>query len=166
MWHGFCNPFPYTPTYKTKTMKKLLFIFCLLSPLVGISQIHNNKKSSLLKIQIEGKRWQIQNQSFASHDINGTDIDSISGLPGDYIDFKSNGLVYTFFDGKYDTMEYKLIGKDSISFGDTPFLITKNGLNSIQLYQNEEEPNGDYNRVIYRLISDRKEELLQTNNKD
>lgn len=101
--------------------------------------------------ELSGTRWKIKKQSFASHDAKGTDIDSIIGKKGDFIIFQNDGHAYCYFDNKHDTLQYKMIGPDSITFGDTPFAVRSLSANSIELYQNEEESNGDYNRIWFIL---------------
>ncbi len=116
----------------------------------------SNLKSSAIKRKdtpIHNRTWQFKAQYFASHDRAGTDVDTIRGNGNDYLYFDDNGKAYSHFKGILDTTEYKLIGKDSISFGDTPFLIIRRDDDQIELYQNEEETNGDYNRVHY-IISE------------
>lgn len=131
---------------------------CAISATICIA---GNKKSWATEPaypNLPGKKWHIQSQYFASHDEKGTDRDTVQGRPDDYIDFRPGGIAYCYFNGQYDTLEYKLIGKDSISFGDTPFSISIiHNPDHIQLFQNEEEKNGDYNRVWYILSQDKKE---------
>jgi hypothetical protein len=136
-------------------MKTLLFI---IFALVTTTSFANNKKSThqFRTLDLTDQKWHIQSQSFASHDQNGTDIDTVLGSEGDYITFNENGYAYCLFNSVHDTLEYKLIGKDSISFGDTPFIITSTSGDQVQFYQNEEEKNGAYNRVTYTLISEEK----------
>jgi hypothetical protein len=100
---------------------------------------------------IQSRTWQFKAQYFASHDRAGTDVDTIRGNGNDYLYFDKNGKAYSHFKGIFDTTEYKFIGNDSISFGDTPFQIINASLGQLELYQNEEETNGDYNRVYYIL---------------
>lgn len=97
-------------------------------------------------IRLSGN-WKICRQSFASHDEKSTDTETIEGKQGDFIFFDQEGRANCFFNNKADTLEYKLVGKDSISFGDTPFSIRRLPGNRVELYQNEEENNGDYNRM-------------------
>lgn len=136
-------------------MKTLLFIVLALTS--TITCIANDKEATPLfrTHNLTQQKWHIQSQSFASHDQNGTDVDTVSGNTEDYISFQENGYAYCLFNGVHDTLEYKLIGTDSISFGDTPFVITATGPDKIEFYQNEEEKNGDYNRVRYTLIGER-----------
>lgn len=135
-------------------MKNLLFIVLAFTTTICIA---NDKKTSaqFSTNDLVNQKWHIQSQSFASHDQSGTDVDTVRGNELDYINFSDNGYAYCLFNGVHDTLEYKLIGTDSISFGDTPFLITFNN-DQVEFYQNEEEKNGDYNRVRYSLISERK----------
>jgi|GEM_PF-2053340 len=106
---------------------------------------------------LAGQRWLILQQCFASHDRESTLLDTVRAHPGDYIDFAGNGLAYGCFLGLHDTLEYELLGRDSLSFGDTPFRVIRNDNGNLVLYQNEEEKNGDYNRAVY--ILSREEEI-------
>lgn len=136
-------------------MKNLLFI---LFALVTTTCFANDKKNThqFRMLDLTDQKWYIQSQSFASHDQSGTDVDTVLGNEGDYIIFNENGYAYCLFNGVHDTLEYELIGKDSISFGDTPFIITSAIRDQVQFFQNEEEKDGAYNRVTYTLISEEK----------
>jgi len=127
-------------------MKKIFLALGLLSSTLSFAQ-----SEKTINKQIVGKKFSISNQVFESHDVEGTDKANIEGQIGDYIIFDKNGKVYTYFDNKVDTMQYKLLGQDSLTFGDTPFIVTIKADDTVVLYQNEEEPNGDYNRVWYNL---------------
>lgn len=127
-------------------MKKIFLALGLLSSTLSFAQ-----REKTINKQIVGKKFSISNQVFESHDVEGTDKANIQGQIGDYIIFDKNGKVYTYFDNKVDTMQYKLLGQDSLTFGDTPFIVTIKADDTVVLYQNEEEPNGDYNRVWYNL---------------
>jgi hypothetical protein len=131
-------------------MKTLLFIVFALTTITSFA---NDKEttSQFRTNNLTNQKWHIQSQSFASHDQSGTDVDTVLGGEQDYISFQENGYAYCLFNGVLDTLEYKIIGTDSISFGDTPFVITATGPGKLEFYQNEEEKNGDYNRVTYTL---------------
>ncbi|MFA6056748.1 MAG: hypothetical protein WC756_01015 [Taibaiella sp.] len=135
-------------------MKNLLFI---LFALTTITSFANDKEATpqFRTNNLTNQKWHIQSQSFASHDQSGTDVDTVIGNEQDYISFQENGYAYCLFNGVHDTLEYKIIGTDSISFGDTPFVITATSPDKLEFYQNEEEKNGDYNRVRYTLIGER-----------
>jgi hypothetical protein len=141
---------------------KTLFFFAFAIALTITTNARSNNNTaftySTLKQILTDHKWNIKNQSFASHDVSGTDLDTVQANEGDYISFQDNGKAYCYFKGTHDTLEYKIIGTDSISFGDTPFQITFNQ-DHVEFYQNEEEKNGDYNRVTYTLVSERKEAL-------
>lgn len=129
-------------------MLKLLMIAApiFLNYAANFKDIPNNRN-----IPIPTRNWKFKAQYFASHDSVGTDVDTIRGNGNDYLYFAENGKAYSHFKGILDTTEYKFIGGDSISFGDTPFRIIRRDDGQIELYQNEEEANGDYNRVHYIL---------------
>jgi hypothetical protein len=135
-------------------MKTLLFIFFALTTITSFA---NDKEAStpFSTINLTDQKWHIQSQSFASHDQSGTDLDTVMGNEQDYISFHENGYAYCLFNGVHDTLEYKIISADSISFGDTPFVIKATGSGKLEFYQNEEEKNGDYNRVTYTLVGER-----------
>jgi len=109
-------------------------------------------------VLLKGNKYFLKYQAFASHDKEGTDIDTVSN-EGDYIVFSDNGIAYMYFKGSYDSLSYTLIDKNAVSFGDTPFVVKNLGNGYISLYQNEEEANGDYNRVTYLLKEDNEKKL-------
>ena len=130
-------------------MKKIFLATALLAGLTTFAYARQPSQPKL-----SGTKFTVLQQIFASHDAHGTDTDTIKGKIGDYIQFDDNGLAYTFFDNKYDTLEYKIIGADTLSFGDTPFKIERSEDNVIVLYQQEMESNGDYNSVWYHIAYD------------
>lgn len=105
---------------------------------------------------LKGSKFFLLYQAFASHDVEGTSIDTVKN-EGDYILFSDNGKAYMNFKGQNDSIEYKFVQDNSITFGDTPFVIVNIGNGYFTLYQNEEEKNGDYNRVTYLLKKEEKE---------
>jgi len=108
------------------------------------------------------QRWHIEQLYYASHDAKSTDLDTFRGRVDDYVSFSPDGAVHCYFNGIHDTLYYTLLGQDSVSFGDTPFRIMLANDNRVELYQNEQEQNGDYNRVHYILTA---EQLRNTANK-
>jgi len=131
---------------KQPKMKNIILLLSVFAAATTFGKVQTN-----VNVKIVGRQFNIVSQTFASHDAEGTDKASIDGKIGDYIIFSENGDVYTKFDNKVDTMHYKLVGTDSLSFGDTPFKIEIKDDISVVLYQNEEETNGDYNAVWYNL---------------
>ncbi|MEP6615939.1 MAG: hypothetical protein ABJA57_05140 [Ginsengibacter sp.] len=125
-------------------MKKLpLFIVSTL--IVGYTMVSCSKskdktatQTTLQKIQA---KWQVDNLIDHLHDPTfDTTITSV-GTASDYVDFRTDGKVYTFFDGSADTSTYALVG-------DTSILITLIGNYKIQtltdhilkLYGREDDP--------------------------
>ncbi|RYE56341.1 MAG: hypothetical protein EOP48_08235 [Sphingobacteriales bacterium] len=115
------------------------------------SNPHKQALSNPATIQ---QRWHIKQLCYASHDAQSTDLDTFNGKADDYVSFRPDGSVHCYFNGVYDTLSYTLLGSDSISFGDTPFRITIATEERLELYQNEQEQNGNYNRVHYILTAD------------
>lgn len=113
-----------------------------------MSRIYTPSGPDILK----GRRFTLNFQVFESHDSTGTDIDTVSSK-GDYILFSHNGKAYMNYKNRLDSLSYTT-HNDSVSFGDTPFKVTKIRPGVIELYQNEENAHGDYNRVTYFLSDD------------
>jgi hypothetical protein len=135
-------------------MKRITLAVILLLPFTQ-SIGKGIKSNSSLGIQTEssplkGHKFLLKYQLFESHDGTGTDIDTVSHQ-GDYIFFSLDGKAYMNFKGKLDSIAYNFPTKQSVGFGDTPFVITSLGNGSYKLYQNEQTANGDYNRVTYLL---------------
>ena len=116
-----------------------------------------NSNSSQAEILI-GARFTLEYQAFESHDKENTQIDTTKN-EGDYIVFSNDGTAYIHFKGKYDLLRFNIIDKNKISFGDTPFVVKNLGNGYFNLYQNEEESNGDYNRVTYLLKEDNDQQV-------
>jgi hypothetical protein len=117
------------------------------------NQWNKNTNNAEQAESLKGSKFMLKYQAFASHDKEGTNIDTVKN-EGDYIIFSENGTAYMYFKGKYDSIHFDILGKNEVSFGDTPFVVKNLGNGYFTLYQNEEEPNGDYNRVTYYLKED------------
>ena len=121
-------------------------------PIHGLVSAPNNLQHLNLTSQLKGHRFLLKLQIFESRDTTSSSSDSISN-PGDYIVFSQSGIAYINYKNQLDSIDFKMIAQDSLSFGDTPFRIIKQSLNTYYLYQNQEEINGDYNRTTYVLIA-------------
>jgi len=144
-------------------MTKVFGLLFLLALFCTVTQAKIRHKSDLTTSSspnkvFKGFKFNLLYQVFESHDATGTNIDTVRH-PGDLIYFAPNGTAYIKYNNNNDSIGYQLIGNDSLSFGDTPFLVTAQGNGYYTLYQNEEEPNGDYNRVTYLV---KREETEQT----
>jgi hypothetical protein len=117
------------------------------------NQTNKAASSSAETEALKGYKFLLKYQAFASHDKASTDYDTVQN-DGDYILFSENGIAYMSFKGQLDSISYSFIGKNAVSFGDTPFIIKSLGNGYYSLYQNEETKKGDYNRVTYLLKQD------------
>lgn len=131
-------------------MKKAILIAVLFAFVPYYGKAKKNDHAASGNTSITGNKFSLLYQAFESHDKDGTNIDTVRNAD-DYILFASDGKAYMMFKGRLDSIPYYFPDKTSVSFGDTPFIITDMGDGLFRLYQNEQETNGDYNRVTYLL---------------
>jgi hypothetical protein len=130
---------------------EILITLLLLSFTSGIGNSHTlNSNVSTETKAIKGFTFILVYQLFESKDHSATQIDTVRH-PGDYIFFSDGGKAYMNYNGRLDSIDYFFPDKQSVSFGDTPFAIINIGRGFITLFQDEQEANGDYNRVSYLL---------------
>ena len=102
------------------------------------------KKDTATTLQKIQAKWSIESVIDHEHDPSSLPIDTTVttlGVATDYIDFRSDGKVYSFFDGSADTSAYALSG-------DTSIIISTSGNLKIQsltdhvlkLYEKEDDP--------------------------
>lgn len=109
--------------------------------------------------QLKGNKFQLIYQVFISSDTKSTNIDTVKAQKTDYIYFTEKNIIYMSYKEKTDSLRFKFINKDSLSMGDTPFLITNEGNGYYKLYQIEKEANGEYNSVTYLLKKEENDKL-------
>lgn len=73
-----------------------------------------------------------------------------NGQPEDYVEFRKNGRVYTFVEGRNDEEgdEFKLISKDKLIIAEDTLVIKELTDNFLTLYLKENHEDG-YNEIIY-----------------
>ena len=123
-----------------------LLISALLSFQTSTASTAINTKDLLVQ-----QKWQLNKQVFSSHDVTGTDSNTVAGNKNDYIEFRSDGTALISYKGNKDILEYKIVNDNVLSFGIHSYTITQLNNHTLHLYQNEEEPNGDYNREWLEL---------------
>jgi hypothetical protein len=139
----------YTPTMKIILAASIMLLTFTQS--FSKEEKDSNRINELSpSMKLKGHKFSLVYQLFESHDTAGTAIDTVRNH-GDYILFSQQGQAYMNFKDKLDSIAYVFPDGKSVSFGDTPFIITYLGKGFYKLYQNEEEANGDYNRVTYLL---------------
>ena len=129
---------------------KPLFHLCLLLSVFFTSYSYASSTATVQQ-RLTNKKWYLGQQIYASHDNTGTDSSAVAGAQNDYLEFKENGTVLVFFQGNKDILEYKLVNDTILNLGTSNYVITALSDNTLHLYQNEEEHNGDYNREWLQL---------------
>jgi hypothetical protein len=124
-------------------MKKV-FLFTMSAIMLTFIFESCKKKDTATTIQKIQAKWSIESVIDHEHDPSSLPIDTTVttlGVATDYIDFRSDGKVYSFFDGSADTSAYALSG-------DTSIIISTSGNLKIQsltdhvlkLYEKEDDP--------------------------
>jgi signal peptidase I len=94
--------------------------------------------------KIQGK-WQLDKDVFNDHFSGQDNIDSITGMPGDIIDFRSDGKVYTSIQSQVDTTTYSLSGDTKLVVdGNQNYDITTLTSNSFILHQKVNASGSDF----------------------
>jgi hypothetical protein len=71
----------------------------------------NDTETTAQKIQA---KWQIINIISNDHSNGTDDIITYTGAPGDYYDIRSDGNIYSYFQGSKDTSRYTFLGDSKI----------------------------------------------------
>jgi hypothetical protein len=105
-------------------MKKLMVPAAMLAAVVMVVSCDKKKdkpaNNTLSTIQA---KWKVGNVKF---DYPGTEYDSTyNGVAADYMDFRTNGNVYTNIANEKDTSAYKLVSNDTKLVVDTDTLAIK-----------------------------------------
>jgi hypothetical protein len=129
---------------------KPIFFLCLLLS-VFVAATSYASAATTVQQRLISKKWQLNQQIYASHDQSGTDSSAVAGSKNDFLEFKADGSVLVSFKGNKDTLQYKIINDTILNLGTNNYIITQLSDNSLHLYQNEEEQNGDYNREWLQL---------------
>jgi len=104
-------------------MKKISLLFVLLLTLLTACKKEKEDNTHALQ-----KKWSLVNTSFKEYN-NGTMVyeDNYTGLPGDYLDFRTDNKLYTFITGANDVMDYKILDGNKVTIdGDTFDILTLN----------------------------------------
>ncbi len=93
------------------TFLLLVLISAILLLVVSCKKNNDTAKTTAQKIQA---KWQIINIVSNDHSNGMDDILTETGDPGDYFDIRSDGNLYTHFQGFSDTSSYTLLGDSKI----------------------------------------------------
>ena len=129
-----------------------MLTLALLLPILLTFQNNSNASSSAaVKNRLINQKWQLNKHVFANHDHTGTDSSTVAGGINDYIEFRADGTALVAYKGNTDILEYQITNDSLLHFGTNSYTITELKEHTLRLYQNEEEPNGDYNREWLEL---------------
>ena len=119
-------------------MKKFITSVALVS--LATFYLPSCKKSDKQQTTIEkiqGK-WQLESDIFNDHFSGQDNIDTTAGDPGDIVDFRTDGKIYTNIGGGKDTSTYALSGDTKIVLDGTQvFDIITLTANSFIIYNKE-----------------------------
>jgi len=145
-----------------RTIKIIVFLLLIISGIISCKKTtlndHNSKSSTLL----QGK-WKLRNDSaFVAGNFSSTGSNYI-GLPTDYYDFRSNGVLYVKTGTYIDTASYTLLPDTKVelrfytyrglNFGTDgaikgPYDITAYGKDSLKLSLSGLTPAGEETEII------------------
>ncbi len=133
-------------------MKKFITSLALVSLVTLYFQACKKSVDQQTTIEkIQGK-WQLQSDIQNSHYLGQDNIDTITGKPGDIVDFRTDGKVYTNIGGEKDTSTYALSGDTKMIFdGTLVFDIITLTANSFIFYNKETTGASDFTEVTITL---------------
>jgi len=127
----------------TSTVLVLLVAFYL----QGCKKKSDHQQTEIEKIQ--GK-WQLDSD-IQNHHISGQDnITTITGVPGDIVDFRTDFKVYSNIGGNKDTSTYGLLYSQILLNGSQPFDVVTLTANSF-VFHNKETNGSDFDEVTISL---------------
>ena len=112
------------------------------------STCKKNDSSSAPTLQKLQGKWTFEKEYYHEN-YGGVDYrDTAYNMPGDYVDFRTDNLVYSKYDNYYDTASYYLLNDNklvvkSLASTDTISIINLTA-NSMQLYAKQFDPAPDY----------------------
>jgi hypothetical protein len=108
------NPTEIYCIIKINKMKKIIISVALVSLVtfyLPACKKSDKKQTTIEKIQ---GIWQLESDIYNDHFSGQDNIDSITGDPGDIVDFRTDGKVYSNIGGFTDTSTYALSGDTKI----------------------------------------------------
>ena len=95
--------------------------------------------------------WRVEN-IVVSDNLNGVErYSTYDGLPTDYVEFRGDGKMYTEYQGKRDTSDYKIIDHQRISIDGDNAIIRELTDSSLVLFDKENVVNIGYVAISYNL---------------
>ncbi len=95
-------------------MKHTFLLLVLISAILLVVMSCKKKNDTETTAQKIQAKWQIINIISNDHSNGTDDIITETGAPGDYYDIRSDGNIYSHFQGSSDTSSYTLLGDSKI----------------------------------------------------
>jgi hypothetical protein len=130
-------------------MKKIILYAAIFTALIFAACKKNNDKPS--SPSLEGK-WRLVNENVIDVE-NGIGVDTINytGIPADYVDFRSDHNVYSFVAGSLDTSAYQILNNNKVIIDVDTFDIQSLGSASAQLYSKVFDDDSTYSQITLNL---------------
>lgn len=137
---------------------KFLLVALLALPLLFLSSCKKDKSDNADEVlspeQVAAKilgKWQISSVQYNNH-YNGVDHkENYPGTATDYVEFKSDGLMYTSFRGVTDISVYKVKNDKVITIDDDPASIQEISDKVLRLYTKDETGTFGFTELMYNL---------------
>ena len=113
-------------------------------------QKENHLTPESVASKILGK-WQINSVTFNKYYAGSGNKETMAGTPSDYVEFKNDGKVHTFFLDSLSIAGYKVKNAQVILINDDPFSIQELTDNKLRLYSRDETGSFGYTEVTYNL---------------
>ena len=133
-------------------MKHTFLLLVLISAILLVIVSCNKKNDTETTAQKIQTKWQIINFVSNDHSNGSDDVVTETGAPGDYYDIRSDGNIYSHFQGFTDTSSYTLLG-DSKLILDGKDTVNIQGLtnNALTLYEKSIIDPSEYTEVTINL---------------
>ena len=133
-------------------MKHTFLLLVLISAILLVIVSCNKKNDTETTAQKIQTKWQIINFVSNDHSNGSDDVVTETGAPGDYYDIRSDGNIYSHFQGSTDTSSYTLLG-DSKLILDGKDTVNIQGLtnNALTLYEKSIIDPSEYTEVTINL---------------
>ena len=96
-------------------------------------------------------KWQVEN-IVINENLSGVErYTTYDGLPTDYVEFRDDGKMYTEYQGKRDTSDYKIIDHQRISIDGDNAIVRELTDNSLVLFDKENVVNIGFVAISYNL---------------
>jgi len=95
-------------------------------------------------------KWSIVSDNQVHVEAGVSHPSNYNGVAGDYADFRNDGKVYAYRDGRFDTVTYKIIGDVSIKLKKDTFQIKTLSTTSFILYKGMSAKDSSQETVTFK----------------